>query len=155
MAKVVYKNSVFRVEKLNIRRKGRSYIQYRVDYNTPIVVVLPILGRNQILIERQYRGALGKHIYEIPAGRLNLGESLTGCAKRELEEETGYRAATVKPMFADYPSPGIMGRMRYYFVATGLRKGESSPDEYEEIEVKRRCSRQKRSSNRTLCRGPG
>ena len=136
MPKTVYKNRVFRVEKLNIRRKGKRFTQYMVNYKTPVVVILPISGKD-VIIERQYRGALQKCLYEIPAGRVDKGESIASCARRELIEETGYRTANLRLMLKDYPSPGIMSSMRHYSVATGLKKGRSSPNKDEDIVVKR------------------
>jgi ADP-ribose pyrophosphatase len=136
MPKRVYRNSQFSVEELEMRRKGVRYNLYRVKL-PPVAVVLPIFNSDEMLLERQYRGVLGRYMYEVPAGHAKSGESLISCARRELEEETGYRAETIKPMLYEYPAPGSMTEKRSYFVATGLRKGASSPDRSEDIAAER------------------
>lgn len=78
----------------------------------------------RIVLIRQYRYAADGYVYEIPAGRLDEGESPLACAHRELEEETGYRAADIKPLTTVYTTPGFTDERIHLFLATGLTSGQ-------------------------------
>ena len=86
---------------------------------------------------RQLRVAVGRRIWEFPAGTLEKGESHLRCADRELQEETGWRAARIKKLFEYYPTPGISDEKMHFFLADGLRKGtQHRPDDDEDLEVR-------------------
>jgi len=89
----------------------------------------------EVILIRQYRHATGKELIEIPAGTLHAGEDPTGCAIRELEEETGYRAAKMVERARFWTTPGFTTEFMYLFEATDLRKTKINPDEDEVIEV--------------------
>ena len=74
----------------------------------------------QILLIRQYRYAADGFLYEIPAGRLDDGESPAACAHRELREETGCTAAHVEHLFTMYTTPGFTDERIHLYLATGL-----------------------------------
>lgn len=93
--------------------------------------VLPFLDRRNIVLVRQYRYPIGKYTYEIPAGKLDKGESPLDCIKRELEEETGYKAKRIEKMLDFYPSTAFSDEILHIYAAFGLVKGESHPDEDE------------------------
>jgi ADP-ribose pyrophosphatase len=105
--------------------------------------VLPFLGGlsdpdPEVLLVRQYRYASDGYLYEIPAGLPEgPGESWEECAHRELEEETGMRAATMTPLTRIYTTPGFTDEVIRLFVATNLEPGEPSRDPDEFIEVVR------------------
>jgi len=84
------------------------------------VVILPLFSNGKILLIRQFRHAIGRTIYEIPAGTSEPGESLFTCAKRELAEETGYQAKWWKRLFEFYPAPGISTERMVLYRAKGL-----------------------------------
>jgi ADP-ribose pyrophosphatase len=79
-----------------------------------------------VLLIRQYRYAANGFVYEIPAGRLDVGESPETCAHRELREETGYSAREVVPLTTFYTTPGFTDERIHLFVAMGLNSGESA-----------------------------
>jgi ADP-ribose pyrophosphatase len=89
-----------------------------------------------IVIERQYRHAAGRYLWELPAGKLDAGEEALTGAQRELEEETGYRAKKWKPMVEYFASPGFLGESMKVFLAEGLVAGEAHPEEDEQIELR-------------------
>lgn len=91
----------------------------------------------QLLLIRQYRYAAGDFIYEIPAGRLDPGETPMECATRELREETGCTAERVEPLLAILTTPGFTDEKIHLFMATGLSMGESSREADEFIELVR------------------
>jgi ADP-ribose pyrophosphatase len=106
--------------------------------------VVPVVGRldaadPDILLIRQYRYAADGYLYEIPAGRLDAGESPADCAARELLEETGYTAARIQPLTTMLTTPGFTDERIHLFVASELTVGEARPeaDEFLTVEVHR------------------
>ena len=86
-----------------------------------------------VLLERQYRHAAKDYLWEIPAGRIDPGENELTAAKRELIEETGYRAKRWRRILKFYASPGFVAETMAVYMATDLRKGEAEPEEDEFI----------------------
>ena len=90
-----------------------------------------------ILLERQYRHAAAQYLYEVPAGSLDPGEDpLTG-AKRELLEETGYKAKHWSKLVRFYASPGFLGEWMQIYLARDIRDGVAQPEDDEQIEIVR------------------
>ena len=79
----------------------------------------------QVLMIRQYRYAADGYLYEIPAGRLDKGESPRDCAARELKEETGCTAEHFDRLLTIYTTPGFTDEKIHLFMATGLVAGET------------------------------
>ena len=86
-----------------------------------------------IVVERQYRHAAGRFLWELPAGKLEPGEDPLLGAQRELAEETGYRAKKWKPLVEYYASPGFVSESMKVFLAEGLTSGDTNLDEDEQI----------------------
>lgn len=93
----------------------------------------------QLLLLRQYRYAAGGYIYEIPAGRLDEGETPAQCAARELKEETGCSAEKIEPLTTMFTTPGFTDEVIHLFMATGLTHGEHNreADEFVDIVIMR------------------
>jgi ADP-ribose pyrophosphatase len=89
----------------------------------------------QVLLIRQYRYAADGYLYEIPAGRLNIGEDPRDCALRELKEETGCSAAAVDHLLTMYTTPGFTDEKIHLFMATGLESGETKHEADEFLEL--------------------
>ena len=91
----------------------------------------------QMLLLRQYRYAAEQYLYEVPAGRLDPGESPSDCAIRELREETGCDAASVEYLFTMFTTPGFTDERIHVFLATGLSRGSTSheADEFMTVET--------------------
>jgi ADP-ribose pyrophosphatase len=87
-------------------------------------VVVPLLPNSDLLLVRQFRYPIQTYVYELPAGKLNPGEDPAVCARRELEEETGYTAGTLKPLTAIYTTPGFCNEQLHLYLATDLKKSE-------------------------------
>ena len=88
-----------------------------------------------ILLIRQYRHAANKFLLELPAGRIEPGEKLIPAAKRELIEETGYRAKRWSKHVTYYASPGFVSESMNILLAEDLTLGEAMPEEDEKIEI--------------------
>ena len=99
----------------------------------------PMGDEPQVLLLRQYRYAAGGYLYEIPAGRLDEGETPMQCAARELKEETGCTADHIEPMTSILTTPGFTDEVIHLFMATGLTHGEPNreADEFVEIVIMR------------------
>lgn len=98
--------------------------------------VVAIDDKGRIVMERQYRYALGRTLLEIPAGKLDGDEDPLICAQRELAEETGYHAEEWLSLGTIATSPGFCNEMIHLYIAKGLTKGQThwDPDEYVELE---------------------
>lgn len=90
----------------------------------------------RILLERQYRHAAQSMMWELPAGRIDDGETALTAAKRELLEETGYNARLWKRILHFYVSPGFLDETMTIYLARGLRAGKAQPEADERIAVK-------------------
>ena len=97
------------------------------------VVIVPVLPDGRILFIRQYRRAVGKPLVELPAGTLGHGENRLLCAKRELEEETGWRAARWRKLSDFYPAPGFLSEYMTIFLAQQLTQSAAHPEPDEVI----------------------
>ncbi|MFK7697147.1 NUDIX hydrolase [Paenibacillus sp. HJGM_3] len=98
------------------------------------VAVLAIHEGRMIVVE-QYRKPLERSLVEIPAGKLEPGEDPLEAAKRELEEETGFRCDTLKPIFSFYTSPGFADEILHVYFAEQLVPGEVRLDEDEFLDI--------------------
>lgn len=99
------------------------------------VAVIAITDKNELVLVRQFRRSANKVMLEISAGLVHKGESDMAGAKRELLEETGYKAKKMKELFWGYSSPGFCTEKIKFFLATGLTKFKQNMDEDEMIDV--------------------
>ena len=97
------------------------------------VVIIPFLDDKIILI-KQWRHPVGCELIELPAGKLNRGEDPLEAAKRELEEETGYKSDNLEPLGFIYTTPGFSDEKLYFYKATNLIPSKTNFDEGEFIE---------------------
>jgi len=102
------------------------------------VAILAITDDNKVVMVEQYRKALGRTIVEIPAGKLEKGEEPALCARRELEEETGYECQILELLTSFYTSPGFADELVHVYLAKGLTKKENAAsldeDEFVQLE---------------------
>ncbi len=132
----VFRAKAFRVEEIFPVIKGKR-AKYDVIRKSGASVIVPILPDKRILLERQKRYVINRFIYELPAGTMEKGENPRKTAARELEEETGYKARSMKLLFKGYSSPGIMDEMLYFYVAEGLYKGKMRRERDEIMTLKK------------------
>lgn len=140
-SKVSFEGPIFRVVTDEVMEPGGKGPQRRdvVRHGGSVVVLAVDDARSKrdplILLERQYRHAAGQFLYEIPAGKLDVGEELLAGAKRELLEETGYQAKHWSKLVRFFASPGFLGEWMQVFLAEGLTPGEAQPEDDEQIEL--------------------
>ncbi len=139
-SKVSFEGPVFRVVTDEVAEPGGKAHRCDVVRHPGSVVVFAVDdAKNKrdplILLERQYRHAAAQYLYEVPAGSLDPGEDpLTG-AKRELLEETGYKARHWSKLVRFYASPGFLGEWMQIFLAESLTPGDAEPEDDEQIEL--------------------
>jgi ADP-ribose pyrophosphatase len=93
--------------------------------------VVPFVSDDEILMVRQYRYALGKETLEIPAGKMDPGETPEACVRRELREETGYEAGEFTFLYTYAPAMGYSNELIHIYSARRLRKKKTKVDERE------------------------
>ncbi len=113
---------------------GRSAAREVVEHGESVVVV-PVACDGNVLLARQYRHPVGETLLEAPAGRVDPGETPYECARRELREEIGYDAGTLRCLGWFWASPGFCTEKMHAFLATDLRHSPLEPDEDEAIET--------------------
>lgn len=99
------------------------------------VAIVPITADGRIVLVRQYRHAVGALMLEIPAGKLDPGEDPLTCAYRELEEETGYAAGSLRYLSSVYTTPGFTNEKIHLYVAGQLSEAKQRTDDDEFINV--------------------
>lgn len=113
---------------------GRESVREIVEHPGSVVIV-PVTRDRQVLLIRQYRYATGRYLLELPAGLIDPGEHVMETAARELKEETGYEAESLRHLTTIYVSPGYSRERSAIVLATGCRKVEHTPDQDEPIEL--------------------
>ena len=135
-SRVAYKGPVFTVTTDHVQEPGGVTARRDIIHHSGSIVVLAVDTTQKtprVLLERQYRHAAGDYLWELPAGRIDPGEQELHAAKRELIEETGYRAKTWRRILKFYASPGFVAETMAVYLATGLEAGEAQPEEDEII----------------------
>jgi len=138
-SRTVYRGPVFWVTTDHVLEPGGIKVRRDLIHHSGSVVVLAVDDSGatpRVLLERQYRHAAKDYLWELPAGRIDPGENALAAAKRELIEETGYRAAKWRRILKFYASPGFVAETMAVYLATGLRQGEAEPEEDEVIHTR-------------------
>src|SRR5262245_23673010 len=125
----IYTGKVLNLDRDSVKFPDGSTGHLEMIRHPGASAVLPFLDDPRsddprIILIRQFRHAADGFIWEIPAGRLDPGEAPEACAHRELEEETGYRAAKLDRLITLFTTPGFTDEKIHLFLATGLTRGE-------------------------------
>jgi len=135
-SKEVYKCNLFRVtEDEAVEPKGKHHMKRSIVRHAGSAVMMAIDDRKRILLVRQFRLPAEDYLWELPAGRLDPGEKPLQAAKRELIEETGYRARKWTRLASFFVSPGYVAERMTIFLARDLTAGDPQPMEDEHIEI--------------------
>lgn len=132
----VLKNKLFRIVDEVAKDPSGFEIHRMIVRHPGSAVMMPVDERNRVLLVRQFRLPAQRDLWELPAGRLDPGESPLRAAKRELQEETGYRAKKWVRLGSFWPSPGYVDEKMNLYLALELTAGEQKPMEDERIEIR-------------------
>jgi ADP-ribose pyrophosphatase len=140
-SQLAFEGPLFRVMRDHIIEPGgRESHRDVIRHNGSVVILAVDPGKKKkdpwVVVERQYRHAAGQFLWELPAGKLDAGESGLDGAKRELAEETGYQAKKWSTLIEYFASPGFLGESMKIFLAEGLVAGEAHPEEDEHIDFR-------------------
>lgn len=138
--KTIHREEIFRGKILDLvvdqvllpngRTSSREIVLHR-----GAVAVLAVTKDKRCIFVKQYRKAMEMELLEIPAGKLELGEDPLTCAKRELEEETGYTSSSWEEVHRFYSAPGFSNELVHLYKANNVEEGLKHPDEDEFVEV--------------------
>ena len=135
----VYRGSVFWVTSDEVIEPAGVRVRRDIVRHSGSVVILALDesgAQAKILLERQYRHAAEQFLWELPAGRIDAGESELTAAKRELLEETGYAATRWKRVLRFFATPGFVAEPMSVYLARDLRQGKAQPEEDEVIQLR-------------------
>lgn len=132
---LIQRGRVFDVTLENVCLPNGACIDMTIVRHPGAAAIVPLAGNDEILMLKQYRHAVGRYWWEIPAGTLNKQEEPLACAQRELAEETGYTARLWDPLGAISPVPGYSDERIHIFLARELSKTQQNLDFDEIIEV--------------------
>lgn len=139
-SRVSYEGPIFRVLTDRLREPtGKEVTRDVIRHNGSVVILALEKSKNKkaplVLVERQFRHAAQQYLYELPAGTIDPDEDRLDAAKRELLEETGYKAKKWTKLLRYYVSPGFLGEWMQIFLAENLTPGPASPEDDESLEL--------------------
>ena len=134
---LVYKGTILDIYKDVMRApSGKEEIWDFVSHRMGAACVLPVLDNGRILLVRQYRPALDRETLEVPAGcRDSVSEDTMVCAKRELEEETGYTCKSIERLLSLKSTVAFCNESIDVYLARGLEPSTQKLDDMEDIEI--------------------
>jgi ADP-ribose pyrophosphatase len=132
-SETLYTGKVFQLQRDTVVEPGGVQVERDIIMHPGSVVVMPVFSDGRILLIRQYRHSIGEFLWELVAGRKEPAETPGAAARRELREETGYRAKRLRKLMRVVPTPGFVNEWMWIFAAEGLTEGEAQPEEDEKI----------------------
>ena len=128
----VFRGNTIRLDVDRVRLPNGREMDFEMIHHAGAAAVVPVLASGEVLLVRQYRYATGGYLLEIPAGKLDPGEGPEACARRELEEETGYRPSELTALGWIWTTPGFADERIWLYLATDL---EETRQELEDDEI--------------------
>ncbi|MBU1298200.1 MAG: NUDIX hydrolase [Bacteroidetes bacterium] len=122
---IIYNGKVFNVIVDDVEYESGNYLIREVAEHSGGAVIFAVFPDEKIILIRQHRYPINKFIYELPAGKLNPNEDPLDCAKREFEEETGYKANKWQKLTAIYTTPGFCSEQLHIYMAQDLYPAEN------------------------------
>ena len=130
----VFEGRVFTVTRDRVQMPHGVQATLDVVRHRGSVVLIPMPAPSSVILVRQYRHAIGQHVWELPAGSLDPGEDADVAALRECHEEIGLMATTAERIASLYPSPGYTTEVMHFYRLTGLHEpghtAEQDEDEH-------------------------
>lgn len=134
-SKLIYKGKIINLRLENVILPNGREATREIIKHSGSVAILPLIDKDKFLLVKQYRKPIEKVLLEIPAGRIEKGENFKECAKRELAEETGYKASDFKKIASVYLAPGYSSEIIHILLAKNLKKSRANPDDDEFIKT--------------------
>jgi len=132
----IYEGKILNLRIDTVELPNKKYSKREIVEHPDGVAIVPITSNDSLILVKQYRKAIGDFMYEIPAGKLEIGEEPKEAAKRELEEETELLANKLTYLSEFYTSPGFCDEKIYLFLAKELIKSDGKIETEEYIETK-------------------
>ena len=132
----VYEGKVLSLDVDEVEEPGGVRATREVVRHLGSVAALPVHEDGRLVLVRQYRYAVDALVWELPAGRLDPGESVEDAARREMEEEVGLRPRRLEPLATFYTTPGFCDERMHLLRATGLTAVTARPEADERIECR-------------------
>jgi ADP-ribose pyrophosphatase len=137
----VFEGRIFSVHVETIPLPKGGELQAEIVRHPGSVVIIPVTANGDIVLVRQYRHAIGRRAWELPAGSLKPGEDVERAARRECQEETGSIPSRIERLGSFFPTPGYCDEEMTFYMATGLRPPdpgdeEAHQDEDEDLEAR-------------------
>lgn len=132
---LLYQGKAISLKKEEIELPSGKRIYRETVIHHGASATIPVMDNDKIIFIRQYRHPVGEYLLEIPAGTLRLGEDPESCARRELEEETGYIAGELIHLLTIYPSPGYSNEKLHIYLARKLEKSRQNLEADEDISL--------------------
>jgi len=136
-SRTVYEGRIVKLKLDRVIEPGGVGVDREVVCHSGSVVVLPRLCDGRVLLVRQFRYPAGRWLWELVAGGIEPGETPRQAARRELLEEAGYRARTLRPLFRFFSSPGFLNEEMHLIEASGLTLCRAQPEADERIRLGR------------------
>ncbi|MFO7888650.1 MAG: NUDIX hydrolase [Eubacteriales bacterium] len=133
--KSIYKGKILELKVLDVELPDKKTSKREIVLNADAVVVIAFDDNNNLYFVKQYRKAIEDYLLELPAGKIDPGESPEISAKRELAEEIGYTAEKMDFLFSIYSSPGFSKEKIHVYKASNLIKKDVDCDDDEFIEI--------------------
>jgi len=139
--RTIFRGRIFSVQVETIQLPRGEELQAEIVRHPGAVVIVPVTARNEIVLVRQYRPAIGRWTWELPAGSVKPNEDLERAALRECHEETGQIPSRLQRLGSFFPTPGYCDEEMTFFEASGLRPPgpgdeEAHQDADEDIETR-------------------
>jgi len=131
----IYEGHVVNV-RVDTLRTSRGEHAYEIVEHSGAVAVLARPSAGELILVRQYRAPLDAYTWEVCAGSIDPGEEPLDAALRELREETGYRARSMRRLWSAYSAPGFCTELLHFFVTDDFESGATDFDEGEDIETR-------------------
>ena len=135
--KEVYTGKIINLVQDQLQTPEGKIVNWDLILHNGAAAIIPVDSDGNIILVRQYRNAADSSVLEIPAGKLEGVEDPIECAKRELEEETGYSSNEIEFLIDFYPSIGYSNEKIYVYVARDLSQTNQNLDEDEFVEVEK------------------